>query len=108
MSNENWLADVALNDGERMELREKAIFWLGQMRGTSSRMIELYERVSSDALRERLIFAYSQKRGDDAALDKLMDVARNDPSRELRRKAIFWLGQSRDARAVDFLAELIR
>ena len=36
-----------------------------------------------------------------------MDIAKSEPDRELRKKAIFWLGQSRDPRATAFLAELI-
>jgi hypothetical protein len=36
-----------------------------------------------------------------------MDIARTDKDKELRSKAIFWLGQSRDPRAVKFLEDLI-
>ena len=36
-----------------------------------------------------------------------MDIARNDPDRDLRKQAIFWLGQSRDPRAQRFLLDLI-
>ena len=34
-------------------------------------------------------------------------IARRDPDRELRKKAIFWLGQSNDPRVRDFLLEII-
>jgi len=43
----------------------------------------------------------------EGAVDKLMDIARRDSDRELRSKAIFWLGQSRDPRVLKFLEELI-
>jgi HEAT repeat protein len=102
-----WLLNVALNDSEDRDLREKAIFWIGQMRGAAPELYEMYGRVSSEQLRERLIFAYSQRKRDPEAVDKLIDIARNDPDRELRNKAIFWLGQSKDPRAVAFLSELI-
>ena len=36
-----------------------------------------------------------------------MSIARNDPDREMRRKAMFWLGQSRDPRVTTFLADII-
>jgi hypothetical protein len=36
-----------------------------------------------------------------------MDIARSDRDKELRGKAVFWLGQSRDPRAAKFLEELI-
>ena len=40
-------------------------------------------------------------------MDKLIDLARNDTDREIRSKATFWLGQSRDPRASKFLEERI-
>jgi hypothetical protein len=36
-----------------------------------------------------------------------MDIAKNDPDREARRKALFWLGQSRDSRVSAFLTDII-
>jgi hypothetical protein len=41
------------------------------------------------------------------ALEKILDIARRDPDRELRQKAIFGLGQRRDPRAARMLQELI-
>lgn len=102
-----WLIQLATDDGEPVELREKAIFWAGQMRGDGSELYDLYDDMSSVSLRERLIFAYSQRKRDPAAVDKLIDIARNESNGELQRKAIFWLGQTRDPRAIDFLSELI-
>jgi hypothetical protein len=36
-----------------------------------------------------------------------MEVARRDADPELRKKAIFWLGQSRDPRAAQLLLDLL-
>jgi hypothetical protein len=36
-----------------------------------------------------------------------MEIARRDGDPELRKKAIFWLGQSRDPRAAQFLTSLL-
>jgi HEAT repeat protein len=102
-----WLIRLATDDGEPVELREKAIFWAGQMRGDGSELYDLYDGMASESLRERLIFSFSQRKRDPAAVDKLIDIARNESNGELRRKAIFWLGQTRDPRAIDFLSELI-
>ena len=41
------------------------------------------------------------------AIDKLMDIASSDPDRDLRKQAIFWLGQSHDPRVQKFLLDLI-
>jgi HEAT repeat protein len=53
-----------------------------------------------------VIFVLSQ-RGESAATDKLIDIARHDPDVELRKKAIFWLGQRDDPRVRQLLEEMI-
>jgi HEAT repeat protein len=57
-------------------------------------------------VREQVVFAYSQRR-EPEAVDRLMEVARRDADPELRKKAIFWLGQSRDPRAAQLLLDLL-
>jgi HEAT repeat protein len=42
-----------------------------------------------------------------AAMDKIIEIARRDPDRRMRQKALFWLGQSRDPRAAQVLREVI-
>ena len=59
-----------------------------------------------EELQNHLIFVYSQRR-DSEATDKLMDIAAKDPNRELRKQAIFWLGQKKDPRVTKFLLDLI-
>jgi hypothetical protein len=59
------------------------------------------------SLREQYTFVLSQRRDDDEAIDKLIDVARTDRDFQIRKQAMFWLGQSRDPRAVKFLRDLI-
>ena len=36
-----------------------------------------------------------------------MDIARRETNRDLRKKALFWIGQSHDPRAARFLEEII-
>jgi hypothetical protein len=38
----------------------------------------------------------------------LIRIARTNPHPELRRKALFWLGQSEDPRALSLFEELLR
>jgi hypothetical protein len=101
-----WLVDLALNSGEPMEMRKKALFWAGQTGGSVANLTSMYDRMREHDLKEHMVFVLSQRR-EQAALDKLMSIARNDPDRELRRKAMFWLGQSRDPRVSAFLADII-
>jgi hypothetical protein len=105
--NYRWLMDIALNENENIEIRKKALFWAGQGRTVDmAALVRLYDRIQNREMKEQLIFVYSQRR-DAAALDKLFDIGKNDPDRELRKKAIFWIGQSRDPRVAQFLQELI-
>lgn len=105
--NEQWLMTIAVDPKEDMELRKKALFWAGQMGVAISEMSRLYDRMNDIEMREQIIFALSQRQRDPAAMDKLFDIAKNDTEPELRKKAIFWLGQSRDPRVQQFLMDLI-
>lgn len=102
-----FLLEVARNGNEPMEVRKKAIFWLGQNdETTGAELASLYGTFADREMKEHLIFVLSQ-REDKAAVDKLLDIARREPDKELRKKAIFWLSQSDDPRVADFLAELL-
>src|SRR6266545_443023 len=105
--NYRWLMDIALNPKEDIEIRKKALFWAGQGHNVDvADLVKLYDSMNDREMREQLIFVYSQRR-EEAALDKLFQIGKNDPDRELRKKAIFWIGQSRSPRAAQFLQELI-
>ncbi len=105
--NESWLMELATNESETVEMRKKALFWAGQNRATSlAELAGLYDRMSNREMKDQLIFVYSQRR-EKEAVDKLMDIARKENDRELRKKAVFWLGQSKDPRAAEFLMQLI-
>lgn len=105
--NESWLMDLATNNSENMELRKKALFWAGQSKTTSlPELAALYDRVKEREMKDQLIFVYSQRREREAA-DKLMSIAKTEPDRELRKKAIFWLSQSKDPRVAEFLMQLV-
>ncbi len=104
--NDQWLLDVAMNAKESEEVRKKALFWAGQGGASMDALISLYGRMSGREMKEQLIFVYSQRK-EQKAVDKLLDIARKDPDVELRKKAIFWLSQSRDPRVAQFLLELI-
>jgi hypothetical protein len=101
-----WLVDLASNPGETVEHRKKALFWAGQTGGNTEMLASMYDRMRERELKDHLVFVLSQRR-DRPAIDKLMSIARNDPDREMRRKAMFWLGQSKDPRVTAFLTDII-
>ena len=105
--NTNWLVDLAANKQESVEMRKKALFWAGQSNEVSlDRLTGLYDRMDDRDMKVQMIFVYSQ-RHEGAALDKLIDIAKHDTDPELRKKAIFWIGQSHDPKAAQYLQEVI-
>jgi HEAT repeat protein len=105
-ANDEWLLDLVSNSREPMEMRKKALFWAGQTGAPMSRLASIYSRTTEREMKEQMIFVFSQRR-EAAAFDKLMDIARNDPDRDARRKAMFWLGQSKDPRVASMLSDII-
>lgn len=103
---QKWLVDLASNANESIELRKKALFWAGQTGTPFSQLSAMYGRMREQEMKDQMIFVFSQRR-EPAALEKLMDIAKNDPDREVRRKALFWLGQSKDSRVSAFLSDII-
>ena len=104
--NLRWMMDIALNEREPIEQRKKALFWAGQGGADLEQLTALYDRIQSTEMKEQLIFVYSQ-RHESQALDALIRIARTEKDKDLRKKAIFWLGQSHDPRAAQVLLEII-
>jgi HEAT repeat protein len=89
------LRDYASNTANNTELRAKAIFWLGQKNDADAGTFlkQLYAKEPNQELKEKIIFSISQRRGNETWL---MDVAQNESEDiEMRKKALFWAGQSR-------------
>jgi len=107
VGNDQWLMNIALNPKEDIELRKKALFWAGQSGVAIPELSKLYDRMGDSEMKEQVIFVLSQRQSDRTAMDKLFDIAKNEKDPELRKKAIFWLGQSRDPRVQQFLLDLI-
>jgi len=78
------------------DVQEEAVFWLGQQGGKDN--VEflrgLFKRSKSDGVREKILFSLSQPPEPDSG-HWLLDVAQ-DPTEdiEMRKKALFWAGQS--------------
>lgn len=100
------LERLVRDEGASLETRKQALFWLGQGDVPTRDLAALYDRLGPFALREHFTFVISQRRND-LALDKLIDVARRDPDLEIRKRAMFWLGQSREPRAIKFFHDLL-
>jgi HEAT repeat protein len=104
--NGRWLLGIARDSAQRLELRKQALFWAGQGGVSIEELTRLYGNVKDREMREQLVFVYSQ-RDEPAALDKLIEIAKRDPDPELRKRALFWLGQSDQSRAVQAIQDII-
>jgi hypothetical protein len=104
------LLRLARTPGLSRDTRTKAVFWLGQAAGaaagTALDSIAHDERGDRE-VRKKAIFALSQ-RSNDEGVPALIRIARANPDPELRRTALFWLGQSEDPRALDLFEEILR
>jgi HEAT repeat protein len=102
-----WLIDLARDKSLSIDARKNALFWAGQTGAELRQLIGLYDEMKGQTeIQNQLIFVFSQRR-DREAIDKLMDIATSDPDRDLRKQAIFWLGQRHDPRVQRFLLDLI-
>ncbi len=89
-----------------MELRTHALHWAGRGGADLTRLEGFYQSDLPREMREQLIFLYSQRHEEPEAVTRLIEIARVETDPELRKHAIFWLGQSGDERAIEFLLEL--
>jgi HEAT repeat protein len=104
--NGRWLLSVARDTAQGLDMRKQALFWAGQGEVSLAELTKLYGTVADREMREQLIFVYSQ-RDEPAALEKLIEIAKQDPNPDLRKRALFWIGQSENTRAVQALQDII-
>jgi hypothetical protein len=89
--------------------RRQAVFWLGQAAGQAATrgLTDLVgDRAADRDVREQAVFALSQRPRDEG-VPALIRIVRENPDPELRKKAIFWLGQSDDPRALALFEEIL-
>jgi HEAT repeat protein len=104
--NDRWLLDIALDEGNSADLRGHALWTAGQAGIAGSELVTVYTRLSDPEVKEKLIWVMSESR-DRAATDKLIEIAQKDPDREMRKKALFWLGQKNDPRVRQILVDIL-
>ena len=101
---------VALaKDGRDRPTRSTALFWVSQRAGerAASTITDAIDRDPDTQVKQQAVFALSQlPRGE--GVPRLIDVARNNRNPEVRKRAMFWLGQSQDPRALAFFEEVLR
>ena len=109
MGNDAFILDQAANPKLSIDLRKQALFWASQQGMVSTAQLSsIYDKSTESEMREQVVFVLAQRGNKDvAALEKLLEIAKTQKNPELRKRAIFWLGQSKDPRAAKLLQELI-
>jgi HEAT repeat protein len=104
------LLRMARDEGLPTETRKQAVFWLGQAAGEEATRgldsIAVDDRGDLE-VREQAVFALSQRPSDEG-VPALIRIARANPHPEIRKKALFWLGQSDDPRALTLFEEILK
>ncbi len=90
-------------------VRGQALFWLSQSAQKKIAADAIAKSIADDPetdVKRKAVFALSQLPSDDG-VPKLIDVARTNHNYEVRKQALFWLGQSKDPRALKFIEEVL-
>lgn len=101
---------IARNTKVPMDTRRPAVFWLGQAaEQAATRGLDSLARDDRGdiEIRNQAVFALSQRPVDEG-VPVLIRIARSNPYVEVRKSALFWLGQSEDPRALALFEELLR
>ncbi|HEY7613257.1 MAG TPA: HEAT repeat domain-containing protein [Gemmatimonadales bacterium] len=92
------------------DTRRQSVFWLGQAAGEAATrgLDSLVEGARGEDLevRKQAVFALSQRPSEEG-VPALIRIARTNRHPELRKTALFWLGQSEDPRALSLFEELL-
>lgn len=104
--NDRWLLNIALDTANSEDLRGHALWTAGQAGIAGSELVAVYDRVTDRAVKEKLIWVLSESK-DRVATDKLVDIAQKDRDLEMRKKALFWLGQKNDPRVRQILMDIL-
>jgi hypothetical protein len=108
------LLQIARRDvGTERHKHSEATFWLGRyaaakLSGSDDPFAgDDHDETEAEDVKGHAVFALSQLRGREG-VDPLIKVARTNKDPYVRSKAIFWLGESRDPRAIDVFEEILR
>jgi len=113
-----FLVDLVRNEQESVSVRKEAAFSIGISKEADamSSLESLYSGVTNREVKKQIIFAASitgtdsetgARRNDGPGTDFLIRVAESDSDRELRKQALFWIGQKAGQRSLEVLGNVI-
>lgn len=99
----------AARDDKVARVRGQALFWLAQRAGKQVATSELSHAIENDPeteVKKKAVFGLTQI-PENEGIPMLIQVARANRNPEVRKQAMFWLGQSKDPRALSFFEEIL-
>lgn len=102
------IVGVAHND-RSPRVRGQALFWLAQRAAQKVAESAITDAIANDPeteVKKKAVFALTQMpEGEGVPL--LIQVVKTNRNPEVRKQAMFWLGQSKDQRALSFIEEVL-
>lgn len=100
----------AAHDDKSPHVRGQALFWLAQRASQKIAQDAISNAIASDPeteVKKKAVFALTQiPHGDGVPL--LIQIARTNQNAAVRKQAMFWLGQSKDPRALSYFEEVLK
>ena len=103
------LLRIARDESRPRQTKQQALFWIGQAAADKISPPGTRDRVrgtEDEEVKKQAVFALSQRRKDES-VPALIRVARENRDPEVRKSALFWLGQSGDSRAISLFEEIL-
>jgi hypothetical protein len=97
-------------DDKSARVRGQALFWLAQKAQVKTAASAIDEAISNDPeteVKKKAVFALTQM-PDEQGVPLLIQLARTNRNPAVRKQAMFWLGQSKDRRALAFIEEVLK
>ena len=96
------LLESLTTDDRPEDVAEKAIFWMGAVRGRAGfeSLLRVEKRIKDAELREQITFALYLSSAPEATTE-LIRMARRDENHDARGQALFWLGQKAGKQAAE-------
>jgi len=112
----SFLTELVRNEQESVKVRKEAAFSIGvgHEQGSMSSLENLYSNITNREVKKQIIFAASLNKDEDGVrpssdegVSFMIKVAESDPDRELRKQALFWLGQKAGKRSLEVLGNVV-
>jgi HEAT repeat protein len=100
----------AAHDDKSPRVRGQALFWLAQKAAQKTAQAAISEAIANDPeteVKKRAVFALTQMPAGEG-VPLLIQVARSNQNVTVRKQAMFWLGQSKDPRALAYIEEVLK